>query len=63
MTARTVRYRTRAEIIRDVLAACRRLGEIALAADLELRQPNLAEVVRNAEGLRRVLAEYAEGEQ
>ncbi len=63
MTARTVRYRTRAEIIRDVLTACRRLGEIALAADLELRQPNLAEVGRNAEGLRRVLAEYAEVDQ
>ena len=63
MTARTVRYRTRAEIIRDVLTACRRLGEIALAADLEMRQPNLPEVGRNAEGLRRVLADYAEGEQ
>lgn len=29
-----VRYRTRTEIIRDVLTACRHLGEIAMVAEL-----------------------------
>ncbi len=57
MTAAPIRQRTRTEIDRDVIAACRRLGEIALAAELSLIAPNHAEVACIAEGLRRTLAE------
>ena len=57
MTAVPLRQRTRTEIDRDIIAACRRLGAIALAAELSLQPPNHAEVACIAEGLRRTLAE------
>lgn len=57
MTAAALRQRTRTEIDRDLIAACRRLGAIALAAELGLTAPTRADVARIAEGLRRTLAE------
>ncbi len=51
------RIRTRTEITRDLIIACRRLGEIGLAAELGRAAPDLAEVSRTTEGLQRLLVE------
>lgn len=58
MTARTVCHCTRREMVDgDLIAACRRLGEIALAAECRLRPRDVAEIASIAEGLQRVLIE------
>jgi hypothetical protein len=50
--------RTRTEIVRDVLAACRRLGELGLAAELAMRTPDITALETTAAGLQRMLVEY-----
>ncbi|HET7269389.1 MAG TPA: hypothetical protein VF271_03000 [Rhodanobacteraceae bacterium] len=51
------RVRTRTEIDRDVLAACRRLGELAMKAELAMQPPDRDAIGPVAEGLRRLLIE------
>ena len=51
------RRRTRTEVVRDVVRACRRLGDIATVAELGLREPSAAEVDNIAAGLHRALIE------
>lgn len=62
IAARTMRTRTGVEIDRDMLAACRRLGEIAMVSELGRVPPDRGEIRMIAEGLRRLLVEDASRE-
>lgn len=62
LAARTMRTRTSTEITRDMLAACRRLGEIAMVSELGRVPPDRGEIRMIAEGLRRLLVEDASRE-
>lgn len=55
------RTRTRTEIDRDVLSACRRLGELAMVAEIGLCAPDHAEISATCEGLRCALIEHRAG--
>lgn len=57
MTARTVCRCIRPEMDGDLIAACRRLGEIAIAAECRLCPRDVAEIALITEGVRRVLIE------
>lgn len=50
-------HRPRTDAVRDALAACRRLGELGLAAELGLREPDATALESTAQGLLRVLGE------
>lgn len=61
MTAPTDhRQRSAAEIDHDLIAACARLGELAMAAQIGMRPPDRNAIGSTAEGLRRLLVEGAQ---
>jgi hypothetical protein len=51
-------HRPRTEVVRDVLAACRRLGELGLFAELAMSEPDISALETTSAGLQRALAEY-----
>lgn len=51
------RIRTRIEVVRDILAACRRMGELGLAAELGMREPDATTLDTTLVGLRHLLTE------
>lgn len=56
------RTRTRSEIDRDLIAACARLGELAMVARIGMQPPDREAIGNIAGGLRRLLIEGRAGE-
>ncbi|MGA0587259.1 hypothetical protein ACO2Q2_09050 [Dyella sp. KRB-257] len=58
MNARAMLPRDPSNIARDIIEACRRLGDLGAAVQYGAIRPDSGEIVTTVEGLQRVLVEY-----